>query len=167
MNMKIIQMNRQHCRLNECRYIDWVDQYRIASETKTKIQTSLLIVIRGAFYSARVQVLISCGPMDGCHGGDAGVANKWMADHGITVWALLFIFITLIIIIIIIINTPMLENHSWIFQTVSWLLITWSLFSIELDEVLKTDSEDGKNVHPGRNLRHLCGSWPRQWNALF
>ena len=22
------------------------------------------------------QVLISCGPMDGCHGGDAGVANK-------------------------------------------------------------------------------------------
>merc|ERR1712038_269714 len=30
------------------------------------------------------QVLISCGPMDGCHGGDAGVANKWMADHGIT-----------------------------------------------------------------------------------
>ena len=31
------------------------------------------------------QVLISCGPMDGCHGGDAGVANKWMADNGITV----------------------------------------------------------------------------------
>jgi len=30
------------------------------------------------------QVLISCGPMDGCHGGDAGVANKWMADFGIT-----------------------------------------------------------------------------------
>jgi len=30
------------------------------------------------------QVLISCGPMDGCHGGDAGVANKWMAEHGIT-----------------------------------------------------------------------------------
>ena len=31
--------------------------------------------------------------MDGCHGGDAGVANKWMADHGITVRALLFIII--------------------------------------------------------------------------
>jgi len=30
------------------------------------------------------QVLISCGPMDGCHGGDAGVANKWMAENGIT-----------------------------------------------------------------------------------
>merc|ERR1711971_1186766 len=30
------------------------------------------------------QVLISCGPMDGCHGGDAGVANKRMADNGIT-----------------------------------------------------------------------------------
>ena len=41
--------------------------------------------------------------MDGCHGGDAGVANKWMADHGITVSSLLFIFITVIIIIIIII----------------------------------------------------------------
>ena len=22
--------------------------------------------------------------MDGCHGGDAGVANKWMAENGIT-----------------------------------------------------------------------------------
>lgn len=30
------------------------------------------------------QVLISCGPMDGCHGGDAGVANQWMAENGIT-----------------------------------------------------------------------------------
>lgn len=30
------------------------------------------------------QVLISCGPMDGCHGGDAGEANKWMAENGIT-----------------------------------------------------------------------------------
>ena len=71
-------------------------------------------MIRGAFYSARVQVLISCGPMDGCHGGDAGVANKWMADHGITVLSLLFIIITviIIIIIIIIINTSMPENHS-------------------------------------------------------
>ena len=41
------------------------------------------------------QVLISCGPMDGCHGGDAGVANKWMADHGITVS---FIIIGIIVI---------------------------------------------------------------------
>merc|ERR1711935_824641 len=30
------------------------------------------------------QVLISCGPMDGCHGGDGGAANKWMAENGIT-----------------------------------------------------------------------------------
>jgi len=30
------------------------------------------------------QVLISCGPMDGCHGGDAGLANKWMAENDIT-----------------------------------------------------------------------------------
>jgi len=30
------------------------------------------------------QVLISCGPMDGCHGGDAGAANKWIAENGIT-----------------------------------------------------------------------------------
>lgn len=28
------------------------------------------------------QVLISCGPNDGCHGGDAGEANKWIAEHG-------------------------------------------------------------------------------------
>ena len=30
------------------------------------------------------QVLISCGPDDGCHGGDAGNANKFMAETGIT-----------------------------------------------------------------------------------
>jgi len=30
------------------------------------------------------QVLISCGPMDGCHGGDAGAANQWIAENGIT-----------------------------------------------------------------------------------
>jgi len=30
------------------------------------------------------QVLISCGPMDGCHGGDAGAANKWIHENGIT-----------------------------------------------------------------------------------
>jgi len=30
------------------------------------------------------QVLISCGPMNGCHGGDAGAANKWIAENGIT-----------------------------------------------------------------------------------
>lgn len=30
------------------------------------------------------QVLISCGPMDGCHGGDAGAANQWISENGIT-----------------------------------------------------------------------------------
>ena len=30
------------------------------------------------------QVLISCGPGDGCHGGDAGKANEWIAQNGIT-----------------------------------------------------------------------------------
>lgn len=45
-------------------------------------QPSLLIIFP---FSLQLQVLISCGPMDGCHGGDAGVANKWMAEHGITV----------------------------------------------------------------------------------
>ncbi len=30
------------------------------------------------------QVLISCGPGDGCHGGEAGQANEWMHKNGIT-----------------------------------------------------------------------------------
>ena len=29
------------------------------------------------------QVLISCGPMDGCHGGDAGVANKVLHHYSL------------------------------------------------------------------------------------
>ena len=32
----------------------------------------------------KLQVLISCGPGDGCHGGDAGVANEWIHKNGIT-----------------------------------------------------------------------------------
>ena len=31
-------------------------------------------------------MLISCGPMDGCHGGDAGVANK-VLDHYCLGWS--------------------------------------------------------------------------------
>jgi hypothetical protein len=27
---------------------------------------------------------VSCGPGDGCHGGDAGAANQWIAENGIT-----------------------------------------------------------------------------------
>lgn len=30
------------------------------------------------------QVIISCGPDDGCHGGDSGNANAFMAKSGIT-----------------------------------------------------------------------------------
>lgn len=30
------------------------------------------------------QVLVSCGPGNGCHGGDAGAANQWIAENGIT-----------------------------------------------------------------------------------
>lgn len=30
------------------------------------------------------QVLISCGPGDGCHGGEAGAANEWIHKNGIT-----------------------------------------------------------------------------------
>ena len=42
------------------------------------ISTNLILL------TMMTKVLISCGPMDGCHGGDAGVANKWMAENGIT-----------------------------------------------------------------------------------
>ncbi len=31
-----------------------------------------------------VQVLVSCGPGDGCHGGDASAANEWIHKNGIT-----------------------------------------------------------------------------------
>ena len=31
-------------------------------------------------------MLISCGPMDGCHGGDAGVANK-VLHHFLLGWS--------------------------------------------------------------------------------
>lgn len=57
-----------------------------AQAATSSLSDRIKIARKGAWPDINIspQVLVSCGPGNGCHGGDAGVANHWIAEHGIT-----------------------------------------------------------------------------------